>query len=1242
VQTTLLGVAIAIIVVLVTALVAPLVVDWSYYRSAFEEEASRLTGLNVRVNGAIDARILPSPHIKLRDVELGADGREPRLRAAAVELEVGLGPLIHGEVRATEVSLSAPQITLGLDKSGALDWPRPSSSFDGDALTVSRLNVEDGRVTLADAASGSRLVLDKVSFNGDIRSFLGPFSGDGAFVADGEAYAFRISGNRVGEDGKIKLRLGVDPGNYPLTTEIDGSLGFDRGVPQFEGTLALARPVGVTLADGARVMSNPWQLAGKITATPASARLQELVFQYGPEERAAVFNGKAELKFGAQPQVDGEISAHQVDVDRMIAAPDMTHRPPLVMFRGFLEEFIGAVRPPIPVAAGVTIEAVTVGGATIQALHGQVRFDQSKGWSLDDFALRAPGFTTVNLSGRLGASAQGFTLSGPASVESTDLKVLAAWLEGRDDQPFGRAQSMTARGDVTIANDRFVLDRVSATLDQEKVEGRLAYIWAAGNRPAALDGELRAANLDVDALAAFAKAAASDGVFEVPREIALALDIGKATFAGVDARAVNARLKLNAGILHIDRLSIGDLSGAALDVSGRIDELSSQPRGRLTLDVSASTLAGLASIAARYAPDVPNSFGALADRLAPAKLHGVLTIDRPGKAGGNGGSVAKLDLGGTLGALRLTLSGEAAGAPAQLNAAIVRVTGRFDADDGGALVRLLDLDRVLAVDQLPGQMTITADGPLNGDIRVSGLAAAGGFSAAAEGMLHLRGEAPSGSLQLRATAADLRPLYRLMTGQASAAAPISLSAIVGIAGPDISITDLALTSGKSSLRGRLDLKMASPIGIAGEVAADDVDGATVAALLLGLPGAAPGAAKPWSPSPVGGGAFGAVSGAVSFKFDRAALTPSLMARDLTGVVRFAPPQIALSDIDGKLAGGRLTGGLTFRHDPQSSFAAQGYVELANANVTGLISSNAIDGLVSAKLQGESQGLSPDAVVGAFHGGGAVTLAHAQFAGLNPAAFDAAIRLADQSGTIDAAKIRAVVSAAMDGGKLAVPKGEMEVTVAAGQIRLTNATLQAQDGAELLLEGVLDLNNAAIDAQMTLSGQPAANALIRPRPELGIGVKGPLAAPERKLDVAALVVWLTMRATEQQTRRLESLEANRRADVLGDFIRPAPPSLRFVPRGTALEINNHANAAAALPPGTGALDRLRSEIPNAAIAAPPLPPLPPSGSSSPGASKPLAPGTTAGTDKPTASAGTAPASPQQSLRSLLNSLFGSQN
>jgi uncharacterized protein involved in outer membrane biogenesis len=72
VQTTLLGLAIALILALVTAIVAPLVVDWNHYRDPFEAEASRLTGMSVRINGSIDARLVPTPVITLHDVVAGA------------------------------------------------------------------------------------------------------------------------------------------------------------------------------------------------------------------------------------------------------------------------------------------------------------------------------------------------------------------------------------------------------------------------------------------------------------------------------------------------------------------------------------------------------------------------------------------------------------------------------------------------------------------------------------------------------------------------------------------------------------------------------------------------------------------------------------------------------------------------------------------------------------------------------------------------------------------------------------------------------------------------------------------------------------------------------------------------------------------------------------------------------------------------------------------------------------------
>jgi uncharacterized protein involved in outer membrane biogenesis len=1175
VQTTLLGIAIAIILALVSALAAPLVIDWNHHRGAFEQEASRLVGVPVRVTGAIDARILPTPHIKLRDVEVGEAGRQPLVHAAAIELEVGLGPLLRGEVRATELRLVAPQINLGLDRTGALDWPMRPPSFRPDALTISRFTVEDGRVTLTDAGSDSRLVLQKLWFNGDVRSFIGPFRGEGAFVVGEELYGYRISAGRSDPVSGLRLRLDVDPTNRPLTAEVEGTLGFDRGVPQFEGTLSLARLVGATLAHGERVMSDPWQLASKLRVTPASASLQDLTLQYGPDERAVNLGGKAELTFGAQPHLDGTISSRQVDVDRALAAPAVTHRLPFVMIPRFFQTFVAAVKPSLPVAVAVNVEAVTVGGTAIQSLHGNVRFDE-KGWSFNDFAFRAPGYTEVNLSGRLDDGPKGLSFSGPAKIESADLTALMAWLEGRNDVPAGPDQTLSAHGDVTVASDRFALDRLSATLDQENVEGRLSYAWPAADRPAAIDGELRAANLNVDALAAFAKAALSDGALEFPRQVALVLDVGKATFAGVEARMVKGKIKFDAGVFHIDELSIRDLGGAALNVSGRIDELSSQPRGRLVLDVDATTLAGLTNIAGRLAPEIADAFRPFAADLAPAKVHGVLSVERAAA-----GAVAKLDLGGPVGAMRLALNAEATGVAERFFAAVVRMTGRLDADDGGVIARLIGLDHVIAVDQLPGQMTISADGPLDGVLRLNGQAAAGGLYAAVVGAVRIAGEqSPTGSLQLKASAADLRPLHQAMTGQPGSAVPVSASAIIGVAGPDLSITDLAVGVGKSSVRGRLDLKLSRPMEVDGDIAADDVDATTIAALVFGLPSVAPGSSAIWSSEPVGVGAFAAgATGSISFKFERAAFTPGLIAHDLKGVVHLRPSEIAATDIDGGLAGGKLTGELTVRHDAES-FALTGNAALAGANAAALVGAeSAVDGLITLKLQAEGLGLSPDRVVGSLHGSGSIALGDGHFNGIDAAAFDAAVRAVDQSGTVDATKLRAAVGAAMENGRLTVPRADAQVTITGGQVHLVNATLRAQDGDTLSLAGLVDINKAAVDARMILSGQPAANALIPIRPELTVAIKGPVAAPEKSIDVGALIGWLTMRASELQTRRLESIEANRRDEVSGPFVRPSSPSIRFVPPGTALETVDRANVPAPPSPGTRTLDRLRPEAPS---------------------------------------------------------------
>ena len=170
---------------------------------------------------------------------------------------------MRGELRATEMRLVAPQFNIGLDADGQIDWP--TLALANETLSIDRLRIEDGRATLTDAASKSRLVLDQLWFTGEVRSLTGPIRGKGEFVTGGGLYGYEISAGRAGPDG-TRLSFSLKTDERPLTVEADGLLAFERGGPRFDGALTLSRPAGAVLAGGKAVAFEPWRLTSKVKA----------------------------------------------------------------------------------------------------------------------------------------------------------------------------------------------------------------------------------------------------------------------------------------------------------------------------------------------------------------------------------------------------------------------------------------------------------------------------------------------------------------------------------------------------------------------------------------------------------------------------------------------------------------------------------------------------------------------------------------------------------------------------------------------------------------------------------------------------------------------------------------------------------------------------------------------------------------------------------------------------------------
>ncbi|HET7679877.1 MAG TPA: AsmA family protein [Xanthobacteraceae bacterium] len=1175
-QTTLLGLAIALILALLAALIGPSVVDWGRFRPSIEAEASRLIGAPVRITGPIEVAILPTPALILRGLEVGPSAASSGVRARSLAVELQLGSLVGGKWRAQQLHLVGPEFNLGLDGTGNLALPPIAPGFDPDQLSIDRLNIEDGHAVLTDSRSGSRISLDKLWFNGDVRSLAGPFRGEGAFVVAGDLYAFRIAAGRA-EEGALKLRLNLEPVEKPLAVEADGTLSFAGTAPRFDGAMTVSRPAAIATPSGQTFASDPWRLTAKVKASASAALFEGVEFQYGPEERAVRLTGTAELKFGDRPRFDGILAAMQVDLDRAFGSANAGRPLPFAALKTLGDTFSGALRPAIPARIGVSIEALTLAGATIQNLRGDLRSD-GEVWNLDGFELRVPGFTQVNLSGRVDLAPTRLGFIGPVSVDSTDPTALIAWLEGKSAQSAARIKPFRARGEVTLSSEKIAFDRLTAEIDRKWVEGSFAYAWAAGEKPARLDADLNAAELDVDALMSFADAARGATTFETPREVTLGLGVGRAVVAGVQVTNISARFRRDATGLHVERFSIGDVGGNAVDVSGRIDATSSPPQGALNVRLDARNLAGVVTLAEKFLPDSADLVRRVAQRMPSAQLNATLALEQSG--------AGKLALDGRSGDLRMTLRGEVARIATaaaidlqSLAGSDVRLEGKIESGKGSAVLDLLNLGGVLAVEaNRPGELNLTATGPL-GALALDGRLLAGGLDASVKGVANLRADEPKADLRLTVANADARPLRR---GSARPAPlPVRLTSTLALTGHSVTLGDFSGAFAAIPARGRLAIDFGSVMRVEGQIEADIFDAPAALAALVGLPGSPD--ARAWSAEPFGKGLLDGAEGRVELRSARVNLTPTLTLRQARGTLKIGPSEITFADIEGRVADGQARGQIVF-HKRADGVSADGRLQLNNADAAVLLAGEgktaatlpanankpAVTGRVGLQLDLEGTGRSPQALIGSLSGNGMVSLSGAQFASLNAKVFETAARAVDQGVALDMKKISEIATGALESGTLAVPSADGVITIAHGQIRLTNLVTRAE-GADLTVSGSLDLMEQNLSARLALEANKDASA---DRPVVSILLSGPLANPKRTVDVSALTAWLTLRAVEHQSKQLEAMEAKRRAAITEE---------QRAPSATPSPMPPMLVAPSAAPP------ILAPSSPAAPTLAPPLPP-----------------------------------------------------
>jgi uncharacterized protein involved in outer membrane biogenesis/tetratricopeptide (TPR) repeat protein len=1126
VQTTLLGAAIAIILVLVTALVGPLFVDWGRFRDTFETKAQRLTGLEVRIAGPIDVHILPTPTVKLQMVEARRPGELAPTRARSLQIEFALDALMRGEFRAVSVAVEGPELALGLDKSGRFEWPAPAIGFDPDAVSIDRLVIEDGRVALSDAASGGWTTLERLAFRGDLRSLVGPAKGEGSFMIAGQSYPYRISTSRPAADGAVKVRLSVDGADQPRMADIDASIWTERGVPHFDANLQWARGLGRSSASG-----EPWRLTGHLRGSSAAAMVEKIELQYGPEERAVRLHGDANLTLGRKPELSATLSATQIDLDRVLGLPEAVRRKPLAVLRNLGDRFSDVQQSPIPLRLVIGADAVTLAGAALQRFSGELHGEAGT-WNLDQLAFRAPGVTQMRLAGRLSITPQGVDFAGPARIEAKDPRALVSWLTDRSDAQ-AIAGTFRAEGDVRLGTETVAIDRLKADLDRVSLEGRFAYTWPSVAHPARVEAALSAPEIDFDRAYGLVQdmfaGTLADTSLEWPREGTLAFNIARSSIAGVAVRDADVDLRFDARALDIERLAIADFGGASVAAKGSVDIRAWAPRGTLTLDLDVRTPDGVIALLDKVAPQAARELRRSASRFIPAKLQASLAVDRA--TGGVAGTTAnaKFKIGGNAGTFAYNLEGDAGTVDddltftglAGLAAAKLNLAGRLSAQDGAALVELVGLDRFVAADKGPGQLDFKAAGAVNDPMTVDARITAGRLDVSASGSLRVPlGRAAAAGLSLTVANADLRVPHGTV--------PASVRARVDLSDDTVKFSALNGQIAGADVTGRLAVGLSQPTTLDGDLLLGKADLPALIGAATGMPDGTSGSASSDADSraaePFGAGLFAESTGRIAVAVADAVLTSKLSVRDLHATLQIEPSRVVLDDVDGALAGGTVSGRLVLQSGPDG-LVTDGRLGLRGVEMVSMLPGDGVSGRLTLEATITGTGRSPVALMGALRGDGSFTAENATIARLDPRAFNAVVRGADDGSPMEPAALAERVDAALAGGALVVPHAQGAITVAGGTARVVD-TLHSQ-GADLALSANVDLGAGLIDATMTLTGPSGLAPPEAGRPELEIALQGPVDSPRRTLDVGPLGGWLSLRAIALNARRLEAAEAERK-------------------------------------------------------------------------------------------------------------------
>lgn len=413
------------------ALIAWVLLDAESVSQRIEQAASRAMGMEFKVDGPSQVRMLPTPGVGLADVHV-RQGEAEWLHARAIKLRIRLLPLLRGRVEISGIDFVEPSLHLTRDPDGSFNFipaHRPGNSGDRQRFEIRRFSVEDASLTFIDQPSGTRVVMSGCDLAGrdlvwpparspqpnptlpDFRAHLSCRSvAHGALSATGVQAGIAIQAQRLAIspvagrlfEGRLKGRLESDLSGSAPAHSLELELA-DFRVERFIATFREGQGV-----EGVAGFS--------MQLTSSGSSLPEVVKH---------LDGQAELS--------GEgLVLHGIDLDAQLARYESTRQFNLVDTAALF--LAGPAGLAVTQGYGfASLFAETGGRTNIQELISEWRIDNGVAHA-HDVALSTPE-NRLALAGRLNFVTSEFEDMRVAVIDADGCAIVEQQIQGRFDDP---------------------------------------------------------------------------------------------------------------------------------------------------------------------------------------------------------------------------------------------------------------------------------------------------------------------------------------------------------------------------------------------------------------------------------------------------------------------------------------------------------------------------------------------------------------------------------------------------------------------------------------------------------------------------------------------------------------------------------------------------------------------------------------------------------------------------------------